>query len=501
MNIKVIKEINSVASSDVFILFINEVDSLEKQLSNGWLGQHASSLLKAAEAYQFKGTLDEIIVVPFFEKISFHIILVGVGKDFQKADTVICEALRRAVGNCVKKATQTIRSSSLSIVIPHFINSPQNFIHSSIIAVAMTNYEFNDYKTDSSKTKKIETVIFVFEKEIDDQENTIKKASLIASAVNTTRHWIDTPPIVMTPSYLANQAQEIAQKRNLSITVFGEDEINQMGMGGLAGVSRGSDQDCKLVIMEYKSPKPSKKTIGIVGKGITFDSGGLSLKPARSMETMKDDMAGAAAVINVIDVIAQLQPSVNVIAVAPMSENLPSGKALKPGDIIRFYNGKSAEIKNTDAEGRLILADALSYLVKHYSPDVVIDIATLTGACAYALGPFYTGLMSEHDELAKALFESGTRSGDLVWRLPMGADYKKAIKSNVADLSNTGDEVVRAGAITAAHFLQNFVGDSVWAHLDIAGTAFDVPNISYLKPGATGAGVRLLLDFITNYTS
>jgi leucyl aminopeptidase len=496
MNVSVIKEINT-TNSDVFVLFINEAELLEKQL--GQFSKWKSIILNAAKAYEFKGAIDQMIVVPFFEQQSFHIILVGVGKDIEKKGIAACEVLRRAVGNSVKKATQCIRSRALSIVIPYFIHSPKNFIHSSIIAASMADYEFVDYKTEKSKAPKIESLVFVSNAQIDDQENILKKAALVSSAVNTTRHWIDTPPIAMTPSYLAQQAEEIAKKRNLSITVFGEQEINDMGMGGLAGVSRGSDQDCKLIILEYKSPRPSKKTIGIVGKGITFDSGGLSLKPPRSMETMKDDMAGAAAVINVIDVIAQLQPSVNVIAVAPTSENLPSGKALKPGDIVHFYNGKTAEIKNTDAEGRLILADALSYLIKHYSPDVVVDIATLTGACAYALGPFYTGLMTEHDELAHSLTEAGNRTGDLVWRLPMGPDYKKAIKSTVADISNTGDEVVRAGAITAAHFLQHFVGDTVWAHLDIAGTAFDVPNISYLRPGATGAGVRLLVDFIMNH--
>lgn len=496
MNINLTKSINAFLS-DVYVFFINENDLLENQLRE--CAQYKDIIIKAACAYEFKGALEQMIVIPFFQEQSFHIILVGVGKGIEKTNTVSCEILRRTVAHCVKKATHSLRSSSISFVIPSFINFPENFIQSCIIVANMTDYEFDDYKTEQKKSLKLEQITFVCEKEINNQEDIIKKSLLIGSAVNTTRHWIDTPPIVMTPTYLAHHAQEIAKKQNLSITIFSEEEINSMGMGGLAGVSRGSDQDCKLVILEYKSEKPSNKTIGIVGKGITFDSGGLSLKPARSMETMKDDMAGAASVINVIDVIAQLKPSVNVIAVAPIAENLPSGKALKPGDIITFYNGKTAEIKNTDAEGRLILADALSYLVKHYTPDVVIDIATLTGACAYALGPFYTGLMSEHDQLAQELIQAGNRTGDLVWRLPMGADYKKAIKSDVADISNTGDEVVRAGAITAAHFLQHFVGDTVWAHLDIAGTAFDVPNISYLKPGATGAGVRLLIDFILNY--
>jgi leucyl aminopeptidase len=200
-----------------------------------------------------------------------------------------------------------------------------------------------------------------------------------------------------------------------------------------------------------------------------------------------------------MEVIAQLKPNVNVIALAPLSENLPSGKATKPGDILKFYNGKTAEIKNTDAEGRLILADALSYAVKHYKPDAIIDIATLTGACAYALGPYFTGLMSEHDDLVAKIEAASKKVGDPVWRLPMTSDYKQAIKSEVADICNIGDGRIKAGAITAAHFLQHFVGSTPWAHLDIAGTAFDVPNIPYFRSGATGAGVRLLIGVVMNW--
>jgi leucyl aminopeptidase len=210
-------------------------------------------------------------------------------------------------------------------------------------------------------------------------------------------------------------------------------------------------------------------------------------------------MSGAAAVINTMEVIAQLKPKVNVIALAPLSENLPSGKATKPGDIIQFYNGKTAEIKNTDAEGRLILADALSYAVKHYKPDAMVDIATLTGACAYALGPYFTGLMSQHDDLVAKIEAAAKKSGDYVWRLPMTNDYKKAIKSDVADICNIGDNRIKAGAITAAHFLQHFVSDVPWAHLDIAGTAFDVPNVPYFRSGATGAGVRLLIELVMSW--
>ena len=214
---------------------------------------------------------------------------------------------------------------------------------------------------------------------------------------------------------------------------------------------------------------------------------------------MKEDMSGAAAVLATMEAIAQLKPKINVIGVLALAENLPGGDALKPGDIVRFYNGKTAEVRNTDAEGRLVLADALSYAVKHYKPTAMIDVATLTGACAYALGPYYTGLMSPDDALAKAIKVAGESSGDVVWRLPMTADYRRAIRSQVADICNIGTEKIMAGAITAAHFLEHFVGDVPWAHLDIAGTAFNVPNLPYYRPGATGVGVRLLVELARSW--
>jgi Leucyl aminopeptidase len=270
-------------------------------------------------------------------------------------------------------------------------------------------------------------------------------------------------------------------------------------MGGLAAVGRGSDQDCQMVILEYKAKRKNAPTIAFVGKGITFDSGGLSIKPALNMETMKDDMSGAAAVITTMEVLAHLKPDVNVVALAPLAENLPSGKATMPGDIVTFYNGKTAEVRNTDAEGRLVLADALSYAVKHYKPDAIIDIATLTGACAYALGPFFTGLMSQHDTLVKDIEISAQRSGDRVWRLPLHDDYQIAIRSDISDMCNIGAPKYMAGAITAAHFLKHFVGQTPWAHLDIAGTAFNVPDLPYYKQGATGVGVRLLVDLAMHW--
>jgi leucyl aminopeptidase len=270
-------------------------------------------------------------------------------------------------------------------------------------------------------------------------------------------------------------------------------------MGGFCAVDAGSDQDGKFVILEYKTSAKNKPTIALVGKGVCFDSGGISLKPSSSMDGMKFDMSGAAATIATMSIIAQLKPDINVIGITPLVENMPSGKAARQDDIITFLNGKTAEIKSTDAEGRLILADALHYAEKYYKPQIIIDIATLTGACAYAIGHFYTGMMTRNQKLADLFIKHGQSTGDKVWQLPLEDDYIDAIKSDVADIANIGSPAYRAGASTAACFLENFIEKAQWIHLDIAGTANEVPGVSYLGKGATGVGVRLFTEFIMNY--
>jgi len=270
-------------------------------------------------------------------------------------------------------------------------------------------------------------------------------------------------------------------------------------MGGLAGIARGSSEEARFVILEYTAKSANAPTIGFVGKGITFDSGGLSIKPAASMETMKEDMAGAASVIQTLAAIAQLKPDVNVVGFAAITENMPGCSALKPGDIVTFYNGKTAEVRNTDAEGRLVLADALSYATKHYKLDAIIDIATLTGACIYAVGPFNSALLSDNQELADRVKEAAHRCGDYVWQLPFNDDFKAAIRSDIADIQNIGDPRISAGTITAACFLREFSGDVPWVHLDIASSAFNVPNIAYFGKGATGSSVRLMIDLATHW--
>lgn len=421
--------------------------------------------------------------------------LVGLGK--KEAGSISIETYRRGIGKAIK-SLQSSHHSAGAIVIPDaqlFARDIEYVVEQTVMIAQMSAYRFDTYITDADrKVEQNISIDIVVDHDSGVVQSAIKKGLIVATAVNKTRLWIDTPPSHLTPPILADHAQMIARKHNLSITVYGEEEVKKMGMGGLAGVSAGSDQDCRFVTMEYKVSDDAP-TVCFVGKGITFDSGGLSLKPPRYMETMKEDMSGAATVISTMEAIAQLKPDINIIGITALAENLPSGKATKPGDIITFYNGKTAEVKNTDAEGRLVLADALSYAVKHYKPDAIIDLATLTGACAYALGPFFTGMMSQHDELVSRMDAASAVSGDRLWRLPLDNDYQKVIQSPVADICNIGNEKYMAGAITAAFFLKAFVDDVPWVHLDIAGTAFGVPDISYYtQDGATGVGVRLLVE-------
>ena len=480
---------------------------LEHNFDQGSLSEYKTvfpALSDIIKERKFTGNLCSSVIIPYTSKSkASYLILIGIGKK-DSSKKIDSESYRRVIGKLMR-IMEEFKITSLAVDLPStkLFDAPISFIAGQAALMAhIASYHFDEFITDPERKviEDREIIFLVSEADKKEAQAGIKKGEIIANSVNKARHWIDLPPITLFPAALAAKAETIAKDNGLKFTVFNEKEVNQMGMGGLAGVSRGSDLDCQLVIMEYKSGKKDAPTIAFVGKGITFDSGGLSIKPANHMETMKEDMSGAAAVIATMEALGQLKPDVNVIGIAPIAENLPSGKAIKPGDIVRFYNGKTAEIKNTDAEGRLILADALAYAVKHYKPAAIIDVATLTGACAHALGPFYAGMMSNHDDLVDHLQESSDRTGDRVWRLPLSDDYKPAIRSVVADISNIGSQTYLAGAITAALFLQNFVDDVPWAHLDIAGTAFDVPDLPYYRShSATGYGVRLLVDVAMNW--
>jgi leucyl aminopeptidase len=316
-------------------------------------------------------------------------------------------------------------------------------------------------------------------------------ARIAAEAQNRARDLQSTPSNVATPSFLARRAEEIAAAHGaVSAEVLGREQIVEKEMGGLVAVSQGSAEEPRLIVLRYAGGG-SGPALGLVGKGVTFDTGGISIKPSAGMQEMKMDMSGAAAVLEAVAAIAELSLAVNLVAVVPSTENMPSGTAIKPGDVITQYNGKTVEVNNTDAEGRLILADALAYAVE-LGAERVVDLATLTGAVTIALGSTYAAVISNDDELAAEVVEAGEATGELVWRLPLHPEYKELTKGTVADLTNASAKR-KAGTIYAGSFLEEFVGDTPWAHVDIAGTAWDVGR-EYTGNDASGYGVRLLVE-------
>lgn len=323
-----------------------------------------------------------------------------------------------------------------------------------------------------------------------DVRKGVKQGNAVAQGMLVARELGNLPANVCTPSHLVAEARKIARGNSrLTVEVLGESEMKKHGMGALLSVTAGTKEPAKLIVMKYTGGAKSKAPVALVGKGVTFDSGGISLKPGPAMDEMKFDMCGAASVIGCMKALTELNLPLNVIGVVPACENLPSGIATKPGDIVTSMAGKTIEILNTDAEGRLILCDALTYVQK-YKPQAIVDIATLTGACLVALGKHRSGLLSNSDKLANALQKSGDNADDPCWRLPLGPEYRELLKSNFADLANIGGR--NAGTITAGCFLAEFVEDYDWAHLDIAGTAW----LGGAKKGATGRPIPLLIEYL-----
>jgi leucyl aminopeptidase len=298
---------------------------------------------------------------------------------------------------------------------------------------------------------------------------------------------------VATPTHLAEEAERLGEVVGLEVTVLGPGEMEAEGMGAILAVAQGSEQEPRLIVLEHRGGREGDPPLLLVGKGLTFDAGGISIKPASGMEDMKYDMSGGAAVFGALYAVAELGLPINVVGIVPSSENLLSGRAVKPGDVVRTREGKTVEILNTDAEGRLILADALSY-AQTFRPAAMVDCATLTGACVVALGNHASGILGTDEELIQELREAGDRSGERCWPLPLWKEYREQLDSTVADLKNVGGRP--AGTITAAAFLKEFVGEVPWAHLDIAGTAYGEGKLSYQRKGGFGVPTRLLVEWV-----
>ena len=463
MEIKVIENTKEI-ESDILVVNMFEGGKTSNDLANQY----------AVEEDQFKGKFGETYLLPTYGKEPFRKVLV---LGFGKKEEFNPNKLREAVAKAIKKAMQMeAKKVAFSFDGVEFDYSEQ-FTMGALIA----DYSFDKYKSDK-KDNKVQEVY------VQANPEAVKKAEIIAAAMAFARNLSNEPAQFATPSELAETAKDLG----LETKIYDREECEKMGMGAFLAVGRGSIEEPKFIHMKYQVDNP-KKRIAIIGKGICFDSGGLDIKPASSMATMKDDMSGAAAVLGIMSVIRELHPQVEVHGIIAACENMPGGKAYKPGDILTAKNGKTIEVDNTDAEGRLTLADALCYACE-LGVDEVVDMATLTGACMVALGTQAAGIMGNDEELIKNLIATAERSGERFWQLPLWEEYFDGLKSEVADMKNSGNRW--GGASSAGVFLQKFVKDVKWAHIDIAGTAFLEKPQKELIAGGTGAGVRTMLNYI-----
>jgi leucyl aminopeptidase len=431
----------------------------------------------------FSGKRDEI----FESYISAGVGLVGFALSGLGKESIADNA-RRAGGNLAG----IISKKKFNAVKILFLPQTKDNIGPLIEGLILGGYTFERFKSDKSPVRAVRVV---FDENAEVQKATISRAMAVAEAVCFARDLVNAPGNYMYPTELANQAKLLARQNKIACKVFGPKEIIGMKMGALMGVAQGSAQPPQLIHWTYNGGRPGDRPIVLVGKGVTFDSGGISIKPSEGMQEMKNDMTGAAVVVSMMAVLGKLRPKINVAGIAPCVENLPSGKAYRPGDILTASDGQTIEVISTDAEGRLILADALCYAEK-LRPKTIIDIATLTGAVVVALGNHAAGILGSDERVINALYEAGQKSGERTWQLPLWDDYKEQIKSDVADMKNSGGRA--GGTITAACFLSKFVKDSPWAHVDIAGVDNQDKGHPYLPKGGTGFGVRLFTEYILN---
>ena len=401
------------------------------------------------------------------------------------------ENFRRAAGEIVGYALKH-KYNDIAVESP-VTEEGDYFCQAFAEGLILSSYRFLDYFTDERGKYHLNSITVVG----CSNEKAAKKGAIIGSAVCDSRDLGNHPGNITTPTRLAEFASEVGKKGNMKVTIFDREEFTEMGMGSFAGVAQGTNEPPKFIIMEYNGGKNDEKPIMLVGKGLTFDTGGVSLKPGLNMDQMKFDMCGSAVVFGIMNAIAELKPKVNVVAIVPSTHNMLGGSAYRPGDILTAYNGKTIEVLNTDAEGRLILADALAYASKHYDPEYMLDFATLTGAVVITLGHIATGLMSNNESLVENIKVSSDNTGEHVWQLPLWDEYCDQVKSEVADVKNLGSPG-QAGTIAGAAFLKAFVGKDIpWAHFDVAGTSYHVENRSYIqKNSASGQVIRLVLDLI-----
>ncbi len=429
-----------------------------------------------------------------------RVLILGLGSGKEVADaTEAREAFRRA-GGVIAQIAEKIKAGAIMVRLPGLPTCPIEEMGECMAeGIVLGDYRFTRYKKEKPEERSyqgIQEVKFFSDQASEALKQGVKKGAMAARAACWARNMANEPGNGWTASDFAAQAGRLAEKFPFKLSILNRVDMEQLGMGGILAVNQGSTEPPKMVILEYR-PSGKSETILLVGKGITFDSGGVCLKQSKGMEDMKYDMCGGAAVLAAMEVVGREKPKVGVVAIIPATDNMAGGGAVKPGDIVRHYNGTTSEIVNTDAEGRMILADALAYGIKTFSPTCVVDIATLTGAAIMGLGHHYSCVLSNNDALVHRLEAAGKRSGEPMWRLPLAEAYRKQIESKVADIKNTGGR--SAGTITAAAYLECFVGETPWAHLDIAGTAWDFTKKTYIPKGPSGTGVRTFIDLIRNW--
>jgi leucyl aminopeptidase len=445
-----------------------------------------NSIDSAIESGEFQGKSGQVLVLNLPQSPLQRIILLGTDglsnqRQVKKAVAVACQALNK---------TQSKTALWVSGLLSDNLEA-----EASIVAQSVNASLYNYKKHNAEKSPNLETLIFwtTEQSAIQSADAGLEYGAAVGEGMNTAKQLGNLPANICTPSYLAEQAISLGKaklaKTSITTEILDRADMQKLKMDSLLSVAEGSEEPPKLIVINYQGAKPDEKPVVLVGKAVTFDSGGISLKPGRGMDEMKYDMCGGASVLGVMNTLAELELPINVVGIIPATENMPNGRATKPGDVVTSMSGQTIEILNTDAEGRLILCDSLTYAAK-FNPDTVIDIATLTGAVISALGKVASGVLSNDQQLANDLIESGTQSADPVWQLPLWEEYDELLKSNFADMANIGGP--QAGTITAGCFLARYAKDYKWAHLDVAGTAW----VSGANKGATGRPVPLLMEYL-----
>jgi leucyl aminopeptidase len=439
------------------------------------------------------GKLGKLTIIPIpGNKRAQRILLAGIGKK----ENLTNDTIRFVSGKIAQKARELKLKEFSIIVPPTFVWDSISAVSQIIEGAKISLYKFDKFKAEKSDKSPDLTIII---SKSNEGSKAIKIAETISEGVMFAKNIANLPPNECTPTTLANFAKDISKKNKMKCTVISQPELKKKGFGGITAVGKGSKNEPKLITIEHNHGPKSQKPIVLVGKAVTFDTGGISLKPGQGMDEMKFDKCGGCTVLGIMKSVSELKLPINVVGIIPSVENMPGGEAYRPGDIIKLYNGKTAEILNTDAEGRLILADALAYGEKQYAPKAIIDFATLTGACIVALGNNVAAIVSNDKQLTKEITNSSKTTTEEIWELPLTQDYMDMIKSDVADIKNVG--IGRAaGTITAAAFLKSAIKDTPWVHFDIAGVAWTQGAATKQKPynpkGATGFGVRLILDYL-----